>query len=332
MRQVTGSKLPILQHCQYWAREDVVYTTPESGAAAGRGTGIHGGIDTGSLAGVAFDDIAIVQKGIAYLNELRAAGWTVETEVALALNYVTGGGRPLKSSGHRDYTDLKPNEIGLTVDYVATHTNPEGHEYAVEVGDWKTGYGSHVDRASENWQLGAAAAVLSDMWGDLAVNVKIHYLDNDWTDSWTFSAMDAQRFGVFIRNRVELVPTAQPSPGEHCRYCPARVQCPKTQTAMVALGDSRVQWGLDFVSAENEAAMAMNLPMLESAVKAVKEALQARNPGGIPLPNGKVYKPIPSGRSGMNHKAMAERLMELGEDVTKYKTRTEYEQWRQVKP
>lgn len=332
MRQVTGSKLPILQHCQYWARDDVMYTPPESGAAAGRGTGIHGGIDTGSLEGVAFDDIPIVQKGIAYLDALRAAGWTVETEVPLALNYVTGAGRRLKSAGHRDYSDLKPNEIGLTVDYMAFRVPQTGLIKEFEVGDWKTGYGGHVDRTSENWQIGAAAAALSVMGGDVTVTGKIHYLDTDWVDAWTFSAMDAQRFATFIRNRVELVPMALPNPGEHCRYCPARVQCPKTQNAMSALVPQKVQWSMDFISPENEASMAMALPMLESAVKAVKEALQARNPNGIPLSNGKIYKPIPSGRNGMNHKAMAERLMELGEDISKYKTRTEYEQWRQVKP
>lgn len=328
MKQVTGSRLPILQHCQWWARDDVSYSAPESGAAAGRGIEIHEAIDKRDVSGVSFDDVPAVQKGIEYLDRLRRDGWTVETEVPLALNYNTGKGRRLKSSGHRDYTDLKPNEIGLTVDYIATKVEPFKAPQ-VEVGDWKTGYGSHVDRASENWQLGSAAAALSDMHQDAPVMVVIHYLDVERTDSWLFSAMEAQRFGVWIRNRVEITPTAMPAPGDHCRYCDARVHCPRTATAIQQLIPERVQWTTDKLSIENDAAMVMALPALESAVKAVKDALKARCPeGGLALPNGKVWKPILKNRSGWDTKGMAEAL---GAGAEKFRTKTEYITYLQVK-
>jgi hypothetical protein len=325
MKLVTGSRLPILQHCQWWARDDVSYTRPESGAAAGRGVDMHDAIDKRDLTGVAFEDVQAVQRGIVYLDGLRAAGWTIETEVPLALNYVTGEGRRLKSSGHRDYTDLKPNEIGLTVDYIARHVDTGRYE----VGDWKTGYGIHVEKASENWQLGAAAAALSAMCQDVAVTAKVHFLDNDYVDSWTFSAMEAQRFGIWIRNRVELVPTAQPQPGDHCRYCDARVQCPKTAQAIQQLVPDRVQWSLERVSLENDAAMAMALPALKGAVEAVEKALKERNKEGLALPNGKVWKPVLQTRQGYDSKRMAEAL---GPRAEEFRTKTEYEVFRQVKP
>lgn len=329
MREVTGSKLPILQHCQWWARDDVQYTPPERGAAAGRGITMHEAIDKGDLSEVAFDDLQAAQRGILYLKELRAAGWTVETEVPLALNYITGAGRRLKSSGHRDYTDLKPGEIGLTVDYFAVGPKIINGT-VIEVGDWKTGYGAHVDRASENWQLGAAAAALSAMHDDEPVAVKIHYLDNDHVDVWTHSAMSAQRFAIWIRNRIELAAaTAQPNPGEHCRYCPARVQCPKTTTAIQALMPERINWSLERVSLENDAAMAMSLPALKAAVEAVEKALKERSKEGLALPNGKVWKPVLQSRRGYDTKRMVEAL---GDRAEQFATKTEYETFRQVKP
>lgn len=326
MKLVTGSRLPILQHCQWWARDDVSYTKPESGAAAGRGVDMHDAIDKRDLTGVAFEDLQAVQRGISYLDSLRAAGWAIETEVPLALNYVTGEGRRLKSSGHRDYSDLKPDEIGLTVDYIAVYSSATEHK--IEVGDWKTGYGSHVDRASENWQLGAAAAALSEMGNDAPVMAAIHYLDSDRVDSWMFSAMEAQRFGIWIRNRVELTPHAQPSPGDHCRYCDARVQCPKTQTALQALVPEPVRWTLERLGEDNDRAMVRALPALEAAVEAVKKSLKAAYPSGIDLGTGKTWKPVLSSRSGYDTKRMVEAL---GPRAEEFRTKTEYEQWRQVK-
>ncbi len=324
MRQVTGSKLPILQRCQYWARDDVSYTEPQQGTAAGRGVEIHEAIDKRDYSGVAFEDIEPVKRGIAYLDELRAAGWLVETEVPLALNYLTGAGRRLKSSGHRDYTDLRPGEVGLTVDYLASHHILE----QLEVGDWKTGYGSHVDRASENWQLGAAAAALSSMHGDCAVTVKLHYLDNDYVDAWTFSAMEANNFGIWIRNRFEMIPGATPKPGDHCKYCPARLGCPTTTQAIQALVPDKVNWSLERVSLENDAAMAMALPALKGAVEAVEKALKARSKDGLALPNGKVWKPVLQSRQGYDTKRMAEAL---GPRAEEFRTKSEYEVFRQVK-
>jgi hypothetical protein len=331
MKNVTGSRLPILQRCQYFARDDVSYTAPESGAAAGRGNDMHDAIDKRDLTGVAFEDIQAVQRGIDYLDSLRAAGWTVETEVPLALNYVIGEGRRMKSSGHRDYTDLRPNEIPLTVDYMATTVVlGDGEEVLmVEVGDWKTGYGAHVDKTSENWQLGAACAALSAMYGDSTVTAKVHYLDNDYVDSWTFSAMEAQRFGIWIKNRVEMTPGAQPSPGDHCKYCPARVECPKTVSAIQQLIPEKVDWRLDRSTLENDAAMAMMLPALKGAVEAVEKALKARSKEGLPLPNGKVWKPILQTRQGYDAKRMAEAL---GPRAEEFRTKSEFEVYRQVKP
>ncbi len=329
MRQVTGSRLPILQHCQWWARDDVSYTKPESGAAAGRGVTMHDAIDKNDLSGLAFEDVASVQRARAYLQSLRDAGYTVETEAPLALNYVTGEGRRLRSSGHRDYSDLKPDEIGLTVDYMAFAKN-EGPPF-VEVGDWKTGYGAHVDKVSENWQLGAAAAALSDMYDDVTVLARIHYLDNDYMDSWRFSAMEAQRFGIWVRNRVELTPTAQPNPGDHCRYCDARVQCPKTQAALAVFSEATtVKWTLEALGVDNDIAMVKNLPVLKAAVEAVDKALKERyRESGLPLDNGKVWKPVLQTRRGYDTKRMVERL---GPEAEQFATKTEYEAWRQVKP
>jgi hypothetical protein len=328
---VTGSRLPILRECQYWARDDVAYTPPESGAAAGRGTSIHDAVDSGDMSKLSFEDAMVAQGARRYLQSLRDAGWTVETEVPLALNYVTGAGRRMKSSGHRDYSDLKLNEIPITVDYVAfKEGRVEGMDVfeSIEVGDWKTGYGSHVDKTSENWQLGGACAALSAMYGDCSVTAKIHYLDNDYVDSWTFSAMEAQRFGVWIRTRVELTPTALPQPGDHCRYCPARVACPKTQTALGAILPTQVQWTLERISAENDAAMVMALPALKAAVDAVEKALKERNKSGLPLDNGKVWKPVLQTRSGYDTKRMAEAL---GPRAEEFRTRVEFESYRQVK-
>jgi hypothetical protein len=141
--------------------------------------------------------------------------------------------------------------------------------------------------------------------------------------------MSAQRFGIFIRNRVELVPTSRPNPGEHCRYCPAQVQCPKTRTAIQALIPEKVDWRLDRSTLENDQAMVLALPALKAAVDAVDKALKARCKDGLTLPNGKVWKPVLQTRRGYDTKRMVERL---GAEAEQYATKTEYETFRQVKP
>ena len=335
MNQLTGSKLPILKHCQYFARDDVQWPTEATSAAAGRGIDIHEAIDKDTLVGVDFGDIKVVERGRAYIRALRASGWQVELEVPLALNLKTGMGRRLKSSGHRDYSDLKPGEVGLTVDYFAVKFADATNDAEVEVGDWKTGWGSHVERPKDNWQTGAAASALSEMFGDCAVMVKIHYLDADHVDSWLMSGMEAQQFAVAIRATLGLATSmAKPNPGEHCRYCPARTACPAVQGAIVKVGaqlaiDRPVTWTLERLSVENDAMMAMHLPALKAALEAMEKALKERSRDGLPLPNGKVWKPILKKRTGLDTERVRAFLGPRAEEFIKV---TEYEAFQQVKP
>lgn len=325
MKNVTGSKVEILQHCGWFARDDVSYAEPARGAAAGRGVDIHEAIEKNSLDGVAFEDLAIVERGRAYVRKLRERGFKVELEVAFAFDVTNGETRRLPSFGHRDYSDAKPTEIPFTVDYIA-HRDA-ATETESEVGDWKTGYGAHVTPAAENWQMGIASIA---MRRDVN-HVRIHYLDSGFVDAHTFSSFELELLSRKIREAVERIPGSQPSPGDHCRYCPGRLGCPAVQGALVALApqlQQKVNWSLERVSLENDALMAMHLPALKAAVEAIEKALKGRCGDGLDLPNGKVWRPVLQRRTGLDTEKVKLALGARYDEFTKV---SEYEVFRQVK-
>ncbi len=323
MKNVSGSRLPILKECGWWARDDVSYAEPVSGAAASRGTAIHQAIEQNSLEGVEFDDLTSVERGRAYVREMRAAGWDVELEVAFALDVASGRCRRLPKGEHRDYSDAAANEIPFTVDYIASMFN------LAEVGDWKTGYGAHVTPTRENWQLGAAVLAMGQE--PEMVRARIHYLDTGYVDAYDFNVDERDALFMRIRSAVARIPGSSPQPGDHCRYCPGRMGCPAVQGAIVAIAPElqvKVKWSLVQESVENDAMMAMHLPALKAAVEAIEKALKERSKAGLALPNGKVWRPVLQSRTGLD----TERVKALlGPRVAEFTKTTEFEAWRMVK-
>ena len=325
MKNVTGSKLPILKHCQFFARDDVSYhEDTERGAAATRGVSIHEAISDSDLSKVVFEDLGPTQRGVNYLNDLRLRGYEVETEVPFAFDATSSRARRLPGGQHRDYSSALQHEIPFTVDYVAYSARD------VEVGDWKTGYGAHVDRTSGNWQVGIAAIAAAELFNAETVTGKIHYLDTDFTDIYRFSATELRFLASDIQRVIQTVDGSQPNPGDHCKYCPARLACPAVASAISSVAASPgVRWSLDRITLQNDALMAMHLPALKAAVDAVEKALKSRCKEGLPLPNGKIWKPIVQRRVSIDTEKVK---AELGERYNEFTKVSEYETFRQVKP
>ncbi len=47
----------------------------------------------------------------------------------------------------------------------------------------------------------------------------------------TFDTLTLDMFEDELRRKVASVPTSEPTPGKHCRFCPARVACPAVPKA-----------------------------------------------------------------------------------------------------
>lgn len=321
--RLTGSALPRARHCAWPYRLDVVYPEREQRQDATEGQETHSMLEHW-LAGEEVPSMGpraqtIFEQVKAYFKEPGGRA----PEAAFAIDVETGEARILGYRMGRKYGPLKDSEIALTVDWAGDD----------EVGDLKTGFAGHVAHPRENLQLLAGAYALAKVKKLDSVFVKILIaredevvplwakLDGGWMDSVLAELRE-------IHFRAQL-----PSPavaGEHCQFCPALGACPQTAQAGALMGAANadqpaVRWGTEFVSAENDAAMVMNLTMLEKAIDAVKDALKRRGP--ITLPNGKVWRESISKRRVLDKEALERTI-----DTTPYYRDIEIKSWRQMKP
>ena len=220
----------------------------ETGDAARFGTAFHGCMDLGlkrrassldvfDLApicaehGLNQEEMITVDVMVsALLPKLRYSDNTA-SEVAFAYNPQTGKARILKTTGPRDYSQATPDEFTGTADMAGSF----GKQGAVM--DWKTGQRRFVTPCAKNGQMRFLALCTALVYDCDEVDASLAFVDEDGMvllDPARFDAFDLAeiRDELAALDKVLRSGTAEPNPGQHCRFCPASCVCPVTMQAL----------------------------------------------------------------------------------------------------
>lgn len=259
------------------------YDTAEAVAGTARHAEMEAAIDVGDTADVLPDAVlALIHDGDEQF-----------TELAMAYDCATNTARVL-GHGRQAYRNLAPFEIPGTLDLLIV-----GRGRAVVVD--KKGF-LKVGPAADNAQTMTYAIMVARHYGLDEITVAIFY-EIGGTDIATVSALDldahAERLRGLLVNiaRAQQEPTRYLATGQHCRYCPAFLSCPKQHalTLEVSSGDGvmAIEKRIPFDDDE-EAARGFDLMnrigMLHARVKAAIYARAAERP--IFLPDGRVLGPV----------------------------------------
>lgn len=235
MKLPTASSLERAVHCP--ASFALPQIRERGGRAANRGTVIHKFIENCHSMGrdealsrvpAEFQDVCSRID----INQLMPENCEIRAEVGYAYDFVAGTARCLGFGKGRDYSDLRPTEIGGTLDQELIWPN------AVLARDLKTGYG-YLAPTATNFQIRFFALCHSKVYpgrqsvgelvkildnGDFACEPAEFHEDTHWRTHLTIVSMVAQ-----IADAQELVNEGrQPdvAEGEWCKYCPAFEACP----------------------------------------------------------------------------------------------------------
>jgi len=293
--RVTGSSLPLLRKCQWWARDEVIAPPqPPASDAMLVGTEVHAAIED-TLRGVD-EPRKLSEEANELFSEWRKwwqssplnhAGWL--PEVAFAYDVATDSARSVKTDTHRAY-EVNAGEIPGTIDALWL---AEDHGLII---DWKTGssFGNGPAAAPDNWQLRLYALMVARAYKFDYMETYIVRITEDGvrTTSATLDAMDLDAVASEVAALVKSVPSSQPSAGGHCARCRAVAVCPTTTRAMDALAPATpVELRID--SPEQASALLVRLRQVQAACETMEAMLKQyaanRNEDGIPLPNGKRY-------------------------------------------
>lgn len=330
---ITASKLPIARHCRWWAREDVSFPKRERGSAASNGVRMHDAFAE-YVENRVFPPLSPSQRLLAdhmrkfWGERAAASGW--EAEVAYALHAKERKARRLGKFINRRYDELGrvDPEIGLSVDYQWI----EGPGTPL-VGDWKTGFGAHVEDPDQNLQLLAGGASVAHASGlEKGCILEISHVTESGVFPRRFIATPLALHAALheIATIQGNVVGAAAHAGEHCRFCPALGACPETKRALGDVRpDSRVEWTTAHVSDENDALLVEEIAHVKKAVEQIEDALKERaRAKPIYLHNGKLYKAIVAHRSSLKKERVEELL---GPRYAECVQVIEYESFRQVK-
>lgn len=300
---------------------------PENEAMAwGNAVGLVGerlvaGDDPVTAANVAAPQYAVDELELAacakFMAPVVASLDKPQAELALAWDYVTGKARQIERVTHRDYGQLGPNEIGMTLDLVGW----AGSE--LHVIDWKTGRSAQKKDARTAMQLAAYAVGAAALFGASSVVVTFAHVDESGVrpDIATLDALDLGAISERIREMF-LKHDSTPKPGTHCdgEYCPIRTVCPD-RVAMAATVAPKFDPLAPIETEEQARAAFFALKSVESVAASVWEKVKAfakRTP--IDLGNGSVYAQIEcSGRESITVTPEArELLLELAPNALEY--------------
>lgn len=311
--RVTGSSLPLLARCQWWARPDVDAPARPATSDMQLGSAVHAAIES-----ILRDEAAQLEPELDQLSEeaapfvdvwrewwasspLGAGQW--RAEVAFAYDPATDTARELGEVRGRAYPATKPSEIAGTVDAVLL----DGARDLAIVVDWKTG--GDWDRltadAADNRQLRGYALAASRAYGVETVRVVVARISEEEvsTTSRDYDALELAAAADELRRQLAAVPTAHPAPGLWCKRCRAVAVCPATVEAVDALapaGDPPAPVPL-VVTRENAGALLGRLRAVEAACGAVEAALRAFADanGGIETTDGRRWRKTSTERSSI---------------------------------
>ena len=217
-----------------------------SNAEATAGTEFHDDMRDIARAGAAGQAVAAPTWRLALFDELSDGADRIFAERCFAFDPVTGRGRDM-GTHDRDYSGLRPGEIGGTIDHLAIR----GRKGTVT--DYKTGYlGADIDTA----QLAHNAVAVADAFDLDEVEVCLAIVDLDdesyfvkrkLLDSFALAGQadrivlaDARVKAARAKAAQGLLLDVTETP-DGCRYCPAKQSCPaKTQAISLVLRTEHV--------------------------------------------------------------------------------------------
>lgn len=315
--RISGSALERVEACPVSGG-----ALPSSGRtteASLHGTENHAKVERGLVDGVAHRPV---------VAEVLAGSSAYDAEVAFALDVEEGTARVLGVGLGRNYAGLRPGEIPLTTDLIVRDRQ--------EVWDWKSR--KRVTTPGDNLQLLAAGLACHLAFGWEEVKVGIGYLDNGHTEVATLGALELvaaqRRIQTLVRRAREATPETAPHTGPWCEYCPSMSWCPaQSRLALAVIGEldgmsaAMAEWTPDQAGRAWE-----KLEQIEAIAERVRDALKMRaRKESLPLSGGKRLVLVECERRGTDNAAMAARLSELGEDMSKYQKVVRYDQIRKVK-
>lgn len=220
--------------------------------------------------------------------------WTAERHVEVAYAYDTAcdTGRVLGYRVGRRYPPVGPTELKGSADL--TLVSPR----RAEVIDWKTGYTRGYVWQPRIYALAAARAHRVS-----TVDAALVYLDAApvEVESERFTAFGLAALARDVRATVRRVDDAEAivqsggtpdvTPGDHCKWCPAKHACPAWATSLATL---RTTSWVDRLEAElstpaGVATWQRRLPLLSGALDIVKERVRSaveRAGGSLSLGDG----------------------------------------------
>ncbi len=291
--RLTGSRTDLAEAgCMYWARPDVPLPPDTTGAAADEGVRLHALAERyadgrGYHEEDVTPDIAARWSQLApWLSDWLDATHGAErlVEAAFAVDVHTHRVRGIPRDVGRDYGHSM-TEVPARLDLGAVW---QDH---VEIWDFKTG--ETAPRADEAGQLKTLALMVCGAFGRTRARVHIVHVRDDAvrTDSADLAQWDLDVHAVTLRRAIDSLPTAEPRPGSHCRWCPARTVCPAIVAAMVAAPS------LALDTDDDVARVHFFLKPIEDALAAIKARIKEKvdAAGGIALPNGKHLRIVRNG-------------------------------------
>lgn len=283
-------------------------------AEAEFGNKVHKAIETGDVSQLG-DRPYETYKAVMAGEEQLLNEWTLNT----GIDAITKHGREerfwIKDSHGNDVASAQLDRYWI---------GENSHALVVDV---KSLFAPHIPRAEESWQLKMQAVALFAATGSDKIRVAYNAPNRfgrklDWHD---FERSDLMRFNLDILYHCLLMQQsdAARTPGEACRYCPARAACPEAAAysmlpsvvAGVAAGMSKQQirnkvatlTPADWVFLWKRSAMVKNI--LESAASCLCSMPESElNNLGLKFGNGRTTSSVPNEKT----KEACERLSMLG--------------------
>lgn len=253
---------------------------PYNSEYADQGTDRHEDVEVAALLG----DL----DGLPWqIRKLLEPGDVLTTEVAMAYDVSLDTARALGHIAWRDYRDLTPFEIPMTLDLVI-----HGDRRILLI-DHK-GF-EQVTPAATNPQLATGALALARASGRDEITVAIVYLGAAWlpADVATLSALDFDMHASRLRDMMTSGDRTL-NVGKWCKYCHAFLSCPEQAKLGKSAGGGelamRVETMIPFANDEDALAayeLINRIGILYDRLKAALHARAADRP--IPLGSGRMF-------------------------------------------
>jgi CRISPR/Cas system-associated exonuclease Cas4 (RecB family) len=302
--KVTGSSLPLLRKCQWWAREDVIAppALPASDAML-VGTEVHAAIE----ATLTKRDVKLsTEEGMDLFREWMQ-WWTTsplavhqwKAEVAYAYDVPRDSARLIGENVGRGY-EVSTVEIPGTIDALVFD---DEHAHVI---DWKTtsGFGPGPADAEDNWQLRLYALMVARAHRLDSVTIHVVRITTSGvtSTSHTLDSLELDAVADEVHRLVKSVPGATPQQGSHCHRCRAVAICPTTNDATTAIAPP-APIKLE-INDDNAGALLMKLRQVQAACEQLEGALKLyaanKNEEGIRLPSGKRWVRTSVDRESIN--------------------------------